>query len=80
MITLESLLQQANQLPPEERLRLARRLMESIRPGLRRSRPLRRWSQLKGLLAYPAAGTDAQDWVRQMREESDSQRKPSPTA
>jgi hypothetical protein len=79
MNTLENLLQQASKLSPEERLWLAGRLIEGIRPGLRQARSSsRHWAQLKGRLAYPAAGMDAQDWVRQMREESDHQRQVSP--
>lgn len=74
MNTLENLLQQASKLSPEERLWLAGRLIEGIRPGLRRAGPPRHWLQLKSRINYPAAGMDAQEWVRQMREESDSQR------
>ncbi|MCX7755835.1 MAG: hypothetical protein N2117_11415 [Anaerolineales bacterium] len=69
---LETLLRQARSLSPSERLFLAGRLIESVRPVLKKKRLM--WAHLKGQLTYPAVGMDAQDWVCQMREESDQQR------
>jgi hypothetical protein len=72
---LEQVLQQIEQLTPEERLELIRQVAE----GLKKStsideQPKTQWSDLKGLAPYPMMGEDAQAWVSRTRREADEHR------
>ena len=71
----ERILREAEQLPPDEQLRLIERLAARLRtrpePGKKRPR----WEDLAGTAPYPLCGEDAQEWVSRTRQEADDRRK-----
>lgn len=74
---LDSLLKQIDLLTTDEQLRLVSFVADKARrqrPGPQRRR---KWRDLRGLLAYPALGEDAQAWVTRTRREGDEQRERS---
>ena len=77
---LQALLQQVEQLTPEDRLELIQRVAEGLKKseaiapaGNREAteKPKPRWSDLKGLAPYPMMGEDAQAWVTRTRRETE---------
>ena len=75
-VSWEHLAELASQLSSAERLRLVERIVhdmaatgESATSGRRRS-----WSEIRGRVAYPLCGEDAQAWVSRTRSESDESR------
>lgn len=73
-VTLTTVAELANQLPPAEQKQLAesilQRLASSAPPG-----PCRRaWREIRGSVVYPLCGEDAQAWVTRSRQESEDQR------
>jgi hypothetical protein len=70
-VTLEQVAALAAQLPPQDRRKLAERLLaDQSTPTVTRLR----WADLKGLFPYPLCGEDAQAWVSRTRAEADVQR------
>lgn len=69
---LEALTQQTEALTIDEQLALAARLIERARRTALSSG--RKWREIRGLLAYPAVGEDAQKWVSRTRREDDDHR------
>jgi hypothetical protein len=69
--SLVELLRQAQALSPGDKIDLAMALLEqaraSISPGPTRSK----WADLRGSIAYPMFGEDAQLAIKRMREEWD---------
>jgi hypothetical protein len=71
---LQQLLQQVEQLAPEERLELIRQIAQGLKKSEVAVRPKPRWSDLKGMAPYPMMGEDAQEWVSRTRREADEHR------
>ncbi|HLN28211.1 MAG TPA: hypothetical protein VK395_10750 [Gemmataceae bacterium] len=73
-ITLTAVAKLATLLPPTEQKQLAesilQRLASTPAPDLRR----RAWHEIRGSVAYPLCGEDAQAWVTRSRQESQDQR------
>jgi hypothetical protein len=68
------LLQQAEQLTPEERLELIRQIAQGLKTSDTAVKAKPRWSDLKGMAPYPMMGEDAQEWVSRTRREGDDHR------
>lgn len=70
---LKQILQELVQLSAEEQLEVIAQATEHLK---RRSvaKPQRKWSDLKGMVAYPMTGEDAQDWMSRSRRENDEYR------
>jgi hypothetical protein len=72
---VDDLLKRAARLTPDERLLVAQRLLEEVQ---NENRPPRKktliWSQLSGMLPYPAFGEDAQAYISRTRRD-DTQRR-----
>ena len=65
---IDDILSQADQLPVEEQLALAAKVLERARAKVRQtSAP--RWRSVRGRYGYPAVGDDAQRWINQLRDE-----------
>jgi hypothetical protein len=71
---LEHLLQQVEQLTPEDRLELIRQIAQGLKQSEVVVRAKPRWSDLKGMAPYPMMGEDAQEWVSRTRREGDEDR------
>ncbi|MCT7958072.1 hypothetical protein [Laspinema palackyanum] len=71
---LEHLLQQVEQLTPEDRLELIRQIAQGLKQSEVVVRAKPRWSDLKGMAPYPMMGEDAQEWVSRTRREGDEHR------
>jgi hypothetical protein len=71
---LQELLQQVEQLTPEERLELIRQVAAGLKKSEAIAKPKPRWSDLKGLAPHPLMGEDAQEWVSRTRREADQHR------
>ena len=67
---LSHILQQAEELSPDEQLDLIAYLAQKACQGYQ-TRRQRRWSDIRGIAPYPLVGEDAQDWVTRTRRESD---------
>ena len=73
MTTLETVIQQVEQLPVDEQLQLLARLAERLRQQYpTAAAPSYPWMSLRGLATYPYLGEDAQAWVSRSRQESDA--------
>jgi hypothetical protein len=76
VVTLEQVAALAAQLPLAEQKKLAERLLgetEKSTTDLAESRR-RLWREIRGIVAYPMCGEDAQAWVSRTRGEADEQR------
>jgi hypothetical protein len=72
---LSELIEKSSLLTSEEQLRLIAALAEKMRiNAIRGSKPRRKWSDLAGMLSYPACGEDAQMHISRARRESDENR------
>ncbi|MDT9221923.1 MAG: hypothetical protein P5678_26055, partial [Limnospira sp. PMC 1240.20] len=72
---LQQLLQQVDQLSPEERLELIRQIAQGLKKSEEVVTAKPRWADLKGMAPYPMMGEDAQDWVSRTRREADEHRR-----
>jgi len=73
---LEEMIGKADLLTTDEQLCLIAALAEKARAStLVRSKPSRNWSDLQGMLPYPACGEDAQSYISRSRRESDEKRR-----
>jgi len=68
VVTLESLKAMAKQLPVEDRVLLARSILQEIDAE---QPPRRKWSEIRGIVPHPYLGEDAQEWVSRTRREAD---------
>jgi hypothetical protein len=59
-------------LPAPERLRLVEKIVHEL--SMDGTSQRRRWREIRGLVAYPMCGEDAQDWVSRGRREADEER------
>ena len=75
---LETLIRQTELLSSDEKLALASRLIERARRATMAGTdiPRRKWAEVRGLVAHPLTGEDAQAWVSRTRRESDEGREP----
>ncbi|MEA5507756.1 hypothetical protein VB735_32640 [Halotia wernerae UHCC 0503] len=72
--SLEKILNEIEQLTPEEQLTVMGHLVERVKKHITQAQPKRKWSDLKGMAAYPLLGEDAQEWVSRTRREGDEHR------
>jgi hypothetical protein len=72
-VSLEQVEALAAKLAPDDRRTLAERILRGLSAG-QTGRPALRWSDVRGALAYPACGEDAQQWVTRSRQEADERR------
>ena len=75
-MSLEQVAALAAQLPPADRLRLVEGIAHELAasPTVGESPRRRLWAEIRGIVAYPLLGEDAQAWVSRTRRESDEQR------
>ena len=71
---LEEIIEKVDLLTTEEQLSLIDVITRKTKSSVGRSEPPRTWSDLKGLLSYPAYGEDAQSYISRSRQESDEKR------
>jgi len=72
---IDQLLKRAGKLTPSERLLLASRLIQGVRSDMPARKKLRRrWSDVAGLLPYPALGMDAQLYISRNRNDDGNRR------
>lgn len=73
--TIDDLLKRAARLSSAERLLIARRLLEDVQNEIssETKKPLQ-WSQLRGMLPFPAYGEDAQSYISRIRRENTANR------
>ncbi len=71
---LDRIIRDAQDLSPQEQLKLAAHLLEQASQALSNQAPRRKWSEIAGLAPYPLAGEDAQAWVSRTRSEADDMR------
>jgi hypothetical protein len=68
-LLLEQILQEIEQLGPEERKQLSKRLAERIKSFETVSQRKRSWQELRGIAPNILEGKDAQEWVNELRDE-----------
>ena len=75
-MSLEQVAALAAQLPPADRLRLVEKIVHELAasPPMGESPRRRLWSEIRGIVAYPLLGEDAQAWVSRTRREADEER------
>jgi hypothetical protein len=75
-VTLDQVAVLAAQLSPVERLRLVEKLVHELAtsPTVADSPRRRLWTEIRGIVAYPLLGEDAQAWVSRTRHEADEER------
>jgi hypothetical protein len=71
---IEQILKRAGKLSPTERLMLAGRLIQSVRTEIPARKTRLKWRDAAGLLAYPALGEDAQNYISHSRRTDDDRR------
>jgi hypothetical protein len=76
LVTFDQVMALASRLPPAERKRLAAQLLNEKEESLEtHQQPRRRlWRDLRGIVAYPMCGEDAQAWVTRTRRDADEHR------
>ncbi len=65
---LEQILQEIEQLSPDEQKQLSERLAERVKSS-DMSQPKRSWQELRGIAPNVLGGRDAQEWVNELRDE-----------
>ena len=62
-------------LPTNERLRLVEMIVHNLTAQPAKAGPPKRhWREIRGMVAYPMCGEDAQEWVSRTRREADAHR------
>lgn len=76
LVSLEQVATLAAQLPPADKLRLVEQIVHELasRPAGVETPRRRCWREIRGMVAYPFFGEDAQAWVSRTRREADEQR------
>ncbi|HKI31265.1 MAG TPA: hypothetical protein VKA46_05325 [Gemmataceae bacterium] len=77
LLTAEDVYEQVVKgLPAAERLRLVEKIARdlSVQPTAGAPPARRHWSEIRGIVAYPMCGGDAQEWVSRGRREADEER------
>lgn len=73
-MSIEELIQEAEQLAPDEQLQLVARLVGRIRQQYPTAKPRPWWSDIRGSAPYPLTGEDAQAGISRTRQEGDNHR------
>jgi hypothetical protein len=75
-MTLEQIASLAAQLTPTEKLRLVEGIVHDLASAPGEGKPIRRrlWREIRGCVAYPLLGEDAQASVSRSRREGDEHR------
>lgn len=68
---LQQVLQEIEQLTPEEQLEVISHTTEQLKRRTVQSKPKRSWRELRGIAPHVLSGQDAQEWVNQLRSEWD---------
>jgi hypothetical protein len=73
---LQQVLNDIDRLSPTDRIQVISHAIESIREYVptEPTNSNRKWSDLKGMVAAPLMGEDAQEWVSRTRREGDEDR------
>jgi hypothetical protein len=71
MTSLETIIQQVEELSTAEQLRLLAHLAEHLRQPRQTDESPHTWERLRGLANYPFLGEDAQAWVSRSRQENE---------
>jgi hypothetical protein len=71
---LDQIIKQAERLTSAERLMLAKYLIEKAQKEMPPKKTSRKWSEVIGLIHYPALGEDAQTYISRTREYDDNHR------
>jgi len=66
---LEQILQEIEQLNPDEQKQLLERLAERVNASEKGDPPKRSWQDLRGITPNVLKGKDAQEWVNELRNE-----------
>lgn len=66
---MEQILQEIEQLTPDEQKQLSERLAERVKSSEGANQPKRSWQELRGIAPNILEGKDAQDWVNELRDE-----------
>jgi hypothetical protein len=66
---LEQILQEIEQLSPDEQKQLSERLAERVKSSEVVNQPKRSWQELRGIAPNILGGRDAQEWVNELRNE-----------
>ena len=69
MRELDEIVRRAESLTPDEKLQLAAILIERARHVEETDNNEPRWTDLRGVVAEPALGEEAQEWVTRTRQE-----------
>jgi hypothetical protein len=73
VVTLQEVAALAARLPPEEQRQLAAQLLrDKDASHIDRAAPRRLWREIRGIVAYPMCGEDAQAWVSRTRREAEN--------
>ncbi len=67
---LEKIIQEADELSPQEQLRLAAHLIERASQAYPEPRPQGKWSEIRGMAAPSLFGEDAQSHISRTRREA----------
>jgi hypothetical protein len=62
-------------MPATEMLRLVEKIVHGLQSENGGPADRRRWSEIRGRVAYPMCGEDAQEWISRGRREADEERK-----
>lgn len=74
-VKLQEAISQVEALSPDEQYELVATIVENLRTKARNgSKKSYSWKAAKGIVAYPLAGEDAQEWVTRTRAEGDDER------
>ena len=74
-LTLAAVAELAAQLPPAEQKQLAENILQKLAAGTQATAARRRaWREIRGSVAYPLCGQDAQTWVSGSRREAEEHR------
>ncbi len=71
---VEKMLNEIEQLTPEEQLTVMGHLVERMKKNITKSQTKAKWSDLKSMAPYPLASEDAQEWVSRTRREGNEHR------
>ena len=71
---LEQLIKQLEKLTSSERLILAQHLIAKVQKEIPAMKTSRKWSELIGIIPYPALNEDAQTYISRSREYDDTHR------
>lgn len=71
---VDEIYQQLVRLSPIERRQILAKLADDLRVRSQTTKARRRWREIRGIVAYPMCGEDAQHWVSNARDEAGKHR------